>query len=68
MSQIFILVERHEEGWTATARDECGQVDQPVTRRDRAAAIDAVKRQTAEFLGVPCAFTIDGLGGRKGVS
>lgn len=36
MSQIFILVERHEEGWTATARDECGQVDQPVTRRDRA--------------------------------
>jgi hypothetical protein len=58
---IFILVEQHERGFTATARDECGTVA-TATHRRRAVAVDDVKGRVAEQLGA-CRFQVKGLGG-----
>jgi site-specific DNA-methyltransferase (adenine-specific) len=58
-AMIFILVERSEGGWVATARDEVGTIATVVHDR-RARAVESARLQAVRLVG-PCRVKVEGL-------
>jgi hypothetical protein len=58
-AMIFILVERSEGGWVATARDEVGTIATVVHDR-RARAVESARLQAVRLVG-PCRVRVEGL-------